>query len=227
MRPVAIELVHGSVSPYARAALPCAVTGFCFCCVACASLWGCLRKPVDQLLMIRNSAASAVYKSKRKRIETRLVRTENTSEQPKLAHAHTHTNTWTHECTHAHVCADTKARLLRRALCAATEVAENENCCLLSGAVNKADMACLPPLSRPLAYYLTKLMAHMRALAVFICHPLGTERSADIGHNIQHMRGSPLNPLPTPAWPGSSFKFMCMLHKEPSASCLANAHGAI
>lgn len=106
MRPVAIELVHGSVSPYARAALPCTVTGFCFCCVACASLWGCLRKPVDQLLMIRNSAASAVYKSKRKRIETRLVRTENTSVQPKLAHAHTHTNTWTqgHTSVHTHMC---------------------------------------------------------------------------------------------------------------------------
>lgn len=106
MRPVAIELVHGSVSPYARAALPCTVTGFCFCCVACASLWGCLRKPVDQLLMIRNSAASAVYKSKRKRIETRLVRTENTSVQPKLAHAHTHTNTWTqgHTSVRTHMC---------------------------------------------------------------------------------------------------------------------------
>lgn len=147
-------------------------------------------------------------------------------------HTHTHIRTHGHRDTrvYARTCVcryNGKARLLRRALCAATEVAENENCCLLSGAVNKADMACLTPLSRPLAYYLTKLMAHMRALAVFICHPLGAERSADIGHNIQHMRGSPLNPLPTPAWPGSSFKFMCMLHKEPSASCLANAHGAI
>lgn len=97
--------------------------------------------------MIRNSAASAVYKSKRKRIETRLVRTENTSVQPKLTHTHAHAG-HTSVRTHMSVCGyNGKAGLSGRALCAvaATEVAENENCCLLSGAANKADFSCLPP----------------------------------------------------------------------------------
>lgn len=146
--------------------------------------------------MIRNSAASAVYKSKRKRIETRLVRTENTSVQPKLTHTHTHTRAGhTSVRTHMSVCGyNGKGGLSGRALCAvaATEVAENENCCLHSGAVNKADFSCSPRRRN-----LSKLMAHMRALAVFICHPLGAEWNRLWTHNIQHMPGPRPPPRPS------------------------------
>lgn len=147
--------------------------------------------------MIRNSAASAVYKSKRKRIETRLVRTENTSVQPKLTHTRAgHTSVRTHMSVCGYNGKGVGGRWLSgRALCAvaATEVAKNENCCLLSGAVNKADFFCSPPPTQLVQVDGT----HARPCSVYLSSPGSRmEQTLDTQHTTYAWDATPSSPQP-------------------------------